>query len=816
MTKKPRINHPENSKSSNPPGRLSWFAAILVLVLLVLLIFVEGVESNPVCSGGSAHWWGGNLEPQACYPLDIPADKLVLSPHVYGPDVYPQEYFNDPDFPENMGAIWEAHFGFLVNESYAVVPGEFGGKYGHGGNPRDPILQDSLVDYFLEKDIPGFFYWCWNPNSGDTGGILKDDWTTVWDDKVVLLHRMMADGDPTPTPVCGPGFPDRVFAPYVDVCIYPRFFITEMNTAMGTKYYTLAFVVSANDGIGRPAWGGYPEYLVEGDWYRDEIDEIQARGGDVIVSFGGEASSELALAHDNVEDLRAAYQSVIDRYHLTRVDFDIEGAAVAHTESIDRRNKAIKLLQDQNPDLTVAYCLPVIPSGLTQDGINLLQNAIDNGVRVDAVNIMAMFFGAGAAPNPDGQMAEYAIEAAESLFDQLKSLYPEKSDSRLWRMVGITPMIGRGGITTEVFYLEDAEQLLAFAREKNINLISMWSANRDNGSCGAASYSSPLCSSLEQDDFAFSEIFEQFTGAVVPTPTPAATGTPEPTATAPPAPSPSVPAVPTPTPGDPGPTVPPTPAPPIPPAARQLPVIESGDYDGDGSSDVALFRPSTGFWAVRGITACYFGKEGDIPTPGDWNGDGTTEIALFRPSTGLWSVRDGDRLYFGKEDDIPVPADYDGTGASEIAVFRPASGLWAVRGVTRDYFGQPDDRPLPGDYNGDGTAEIALFRPSTGLWAVRDGGRLYFGGEGDIPVPADYDGNWELDAAIFRPASGLWAVRGGDRLYFGGEDDIPVPADYNGDGTAEFGLFRESSGLWAVSGVSRLYFGIDGDIPVTR
>ena len=166
-----------------------------------ILIFVEGIQENPSCSGTINHWWGGNLEPFACYPLDIPSNKLVLSPHVYGPDVYAQPYFDESDFPGNMPAIWESHFGYLVNQGYVIAPGEFGGRYGHGGDPKDKIWQDALIDYFLQKGIKNFFYWSWNPNSSDTGGILQDDWTNVWDDKVALLQQLMG-GTPvnTPTP----------------------------------------------------------------------------------------------------------------------------------------------------------------------------------------------------------------------------------------------------------------------------------------------------------------------------------------------------------------------------------------------------------------------------------------------------------------------------------------------------------------------------------------------------------------------------------------------------------------------------------------
>lgn len=169
-----------------------------------LLIFVEGVQENPVCSDGTNHWWGGNLEPQACYPIDLPADKLVLSPHVYGPDVHGQPYFDDPAFPANMPAIWEEHFGQFA-PTHAVIIGEFGGRYGHGGDPKDKVWQDALVDYLIGKGMRSAFYWSWNPNSGDTGGILQDDWTSVWTDKVELLERLWGDGPPaTPVPTNTP------------------------------------------------------------------------------------------------------------------------------------------------------------------------------------------------------------------------------------------------------------------------------------------------------------------------------------------------------------------------------------------------------------------------------------------------------------------------------------------------------------------------------------------------------------------------------------------------------------------------------------
>jgi len=239
------------------------------------------------------------------------------------------------------------------------------------------------------------------------------------------------------------------------------------------------------------------------------------------------------------------------------------------------------------------------------------------------------------------------------------------------------------------------------------------------------------------------------------------------------------------------------------------------DYNGDGTSDIAIFRPASGLWAVRGITRVYFGGWDDTPVPADYSGDGTTDIGIFRPASGLWAARGVTRIYFGGATDIPVPGDYGGTGTAAAGVFRGGSGLWAIRGLTRAYFGSSADLAVPGYYAA-AAAELAIFRPASGLWAVRGLTRVYFGSSDDTPVPGDYGGEGNWNPAIFRPASGLWAVRGVTRIYFGGTADRALPGGYGGDGTDRVGIFRTASGLWALRGLTRVYFGGFGDLPLTR
>ena len=156
-----------------------------------ILVFVEGIGDNPSCQDNYGHFWGGNLAPVKCAPISpnmIPSNKLVYSPHVYGPDVSYQGYFGDPSFPSNMPQIWDAQFGYLTGNGFTLAPGEWGGKYGNGGKPEDVTWQNALVSYLKSKKICSSYYWDLNPNSGDTGGLLQDDWSTPWANKLNLLQ----------------------------------------------------------------------------------------------------------------------------------------------------------------------------------------------------------------------------------------------------------------------------------------------------------------------------------------------------------------------------------------------------------------------------------------------------------------------------------------------------------------------------------------------------------------------------------------------------------------------------------------------------
>lgn len=197
---------------------------------------------------------------------------------------------------------------------------------------------------------------------------------------------------PTPTPTTpapAPGGSGARFAPYVDTSLYPAYDLVDTAAKTGVKEFHLAFITSG--GGCAPLWGGVTD--LASDKVAAQIGALRAKGGDVRVSFGGAAGHELALNCATVDELAAAYGKVVDQYKLTKVDFDIEGAALPDTAANARRAQAIARLQKSHPGLDVAFTLPVMPEGLTQPGVALLADAKKNGVRVDAVNIMAMDYG---------------------------------------------------------------------------------------------------------------------------------------------------------------------------------------------------------------------------------------------------------------------------------------------------------------------------------------------------------------------------------------------------------------------------------------
>ncbi len=289
------------------------------------------------------------------------------------------------------------------------------------------------------------------------------------------------------------------------------------------------------------------------------------------------------------------------------------------------------------------------------------------------------------------------------------------------------------------------------------------------------------------------------------------------------------------------------------------------DFDGDGKSDVSVFRPSQSAWYIlrtsdSQIQATTFGLATDLITPADYDGDGRTDINVFRPSGGEWYwINSSNGTFqgarFGSPGDIPVPADYDGDGPADLSVFRPTNGTWyRINSLTKIVhsiqFGMLGDVPVPADFDGDDRADVNVFRKTDGSWhrinSINNAiVSTLFGLNGDLPVPADFDGDGRADISVFRPSNGTWyridstpgcvviaksEARAASssvqaqgcfvQTQFGLPGDRPLVGDFNGDRRADITVFRPTDNTWyrlngsfPVSFIST-HFGATGDLPV--
>ncbi len=287
-------------------------------------------------------------------------------------------------------------------------------------------------------------------------------------------------------------------APYVDMGAFPTPDMPSMATSGNLKGFTMAFIISVGC---RASW--FNAFDPRTRWSGDQVDAIRARGGDVKISFGGANGIELAQDCQTVSALAAEYQAVVNAYQLRYMDLDIEGAAVADPTSVNRRSQALAQVQRATPGLKISLTLPVLPEGLTADGVNVVRSAISAGVNIDLVNVMAMDY-----QRPTGDYGEFAKQAARSTFNQIRPLFPGLTDAQVWRKVGVTPMLGQnddGGF----FRQSDASDLVAFAKTVHLGFLSFWEETRDRNACSGALF---RCTNVTQSPFEFSRIFAGFTG----------------------------------------------------------------------------------------------------------------------------------------------------------------------------------------------------------------------------------------------------------------------------------------------------------------
>ncbi|GAA2797161.1 hypothetical protein GCM10010441_22940 [Kitasatospora paracochleata] len=441
----------------------------------------ESVVNSPVHSGSYAlHGAVGNSDTAQCSQTVAvqPNTAYTLSAWVQGQYVYlgaTGAGVTDPATWTPGGSGWQQlSTGFTTGPSTTSVTVYLHGWYGQGGYGADDVVL-----------------------SGPGGGPSSPPPTSS-------SPSPTASSSPSSSPTGSPTAttpPPNVavpVAPYVDMGAWPTPVLKDMAAAGNLKSLTLAFVTSVGC---KASW--FNAYDPRSGWGKDQIDAIRAAGGDVKVSFGGASGTELAQACSTVDALFAEYDAVVKAYNLKYVDFDIEGAAVVDTAANDRRSAALAKLQQAHPGLKVSLTLPVLPEGLTADGVAVVRSARDAGVALDVVNVMAMDYN-----RPSTDYGDDAVQAAQSTHDQLKTLYPAKSDAQLWAMTGVTPMLGEND-DHGVYNQADAQQLVAFAKQHHLGELAFWELTRDANACTGALYK---CTNIAQAPYEFAKIFAQYAG----------------------------------------------------------------------------------------------------------------------------------------------------------------------------------------------------------------------------------------------------------------------------------------------------------------
>jgi hypothetical protein len=322
-------------------------------------------------------------------------------------------------------------------------------------------------------------------------------------------------------------WPAHVFAPYVDTGL-SNTTLTTVAASYGTQFFTLAFVGGSGCQWSLPNLSGW----------ESQVSALQSEGGDVSISFGGYTvdsdGQDLGAQCSSAAAMAAQVESVVTTLNVTHLDFDIESNEETNTADVTLTGQALAQVRSwgnaSGRQLSIAYTLPVLPSGLTSSGTAVLQAALANGFTPNVVNIMTMDYGSSGT-----EMGTAANQALDATASQAGGIYGISS-SAAYAMLGNTPMIGQNDTPGEIFSLADASSVESYAAGHGIALTSFWAEGRDNGGCPNAGSASSTCSGISQSNGAFTQAFQPFTsggggGGGTPSPTPTQTPTPTPTPT---------------------------------------------------------------------------------------------------------------------------------------------------------------------------------------------------------------------------------------------------------------------------------------------
>lgn len=280
------------------------------------------------------------------------------------------------------------------------------------------------------------------------------------------------------------------------------------STATGVKQYYGAFIQAGGASNCNPYWDGDVSLTMNSNRATanlNDINAVRSKGGDVAISFGGASGTELSNACSSVASAQAAYQTVITKYKMKHINFDLEGPSLTNTTALSRRVQTAFNLQQANPGLKISLTLPVEPDGLQYSTKVAINKFVSYGVKISQIGIMAMDFG----DNFSEPQRNRVIAAADNTIVQLRELLPGASDGELRQALNVIVMIGKND-TNEIFTPADAAAIRDYARANGVGTLSYWSAARDQ-QCGNVANATPeigTCSEITQSKWLFASIFK--------------------------------------------------------------------------------------------------------------------------------------------------------------------------------------------------------------------------------------------------------------------------------------------------------------------
>ena len=332
---------------------------------------------------------------------------------------------------------------------------------------------------------------------------------------LLALGATTASASPgTGHPAISRPLPYQVSAPYYEMYDTGTD-LAALSQQSGSRFLSLAFLQTAAAGSCTADWDGDTTKPIAPSSYGADIAAIQARGGNVIPSFGGftadTTGTEIADSCTSVPAIAKVYEDLITTYNVPRIDMDIEGDSVTNTAGINRRNEAIALTEAwaaaHHRQIQFSYTLPTFPTGLTATGLAVLQNAVADGAKISTVNLLTFDYFIGTQQD----MVADTESAAAGLFGQLHALYPRETARQLWHTIGVTEMPGIDDFgPDETFSTADAVTILRWAQQHGLGLVSFWALQRDNGGC-VGTQGAGTCSGVAQPTWYFSHVFNLFT-----------------------------------------------------------------------------------------------------------------------------------------------------------------------------------------------------------------------------------------------------------------------------------------------------------------